>query len=279
MPGSDVVPETLLSASLFWGPMTELVFLGTGGGRFATFLQPRATGGMYLRDGVNIHVDPGPGASWQMRRFKLDPTRTNGILVSHCHPDHYAEAENLIEGMCRGGMEKTGTVAGAESVFATTQNVGPAISPYHLAKPDRVVPMGVGDTLDIGGVKVRATPANHSDPSTVGFLLKTSQGDVGYVADTALSHDVIRANMGARVLVVPMTRPRGARIPHHLCTEDAAELIAGVDPELAVLNHLGMKVINGSPEDEAKWITDEIGVRTVAGRDGMMVDVGSGRVR
>ena len=43
--------------------MVRITFLGTGGGRFATIYQARATGGFYIEDGRNLHVDPGPGAS------------------------------------------------------------------------------------------------------------------------------------------------------------------------------------------------------------------------
>ena len=63
--------------------MTKLVFLGTGGGRFSTIYQIRATGGLYLMDGINMHIDPGPSAAHQMHRVKLDPAKTDAVLVSH----------------------------------------------------------------------------------------------------------------------------------------------------------------------------------------------------
>jgi phosphoribosyl 1,2-cyclic phosphodiesterase len=43
-----------------------------------------------------------------MRRLALDPAKTDAVLISHCHPDHYADAEMVIEGMTKGGANDRG---------------------------------------------------------------------------------------------------------------------------------------------------------------------------
>ena len=254
--------------------MTRLWLLGTGGGRFATIFQERATGGVYLSDGVRIHIDPGPGSLVQMRRAHLDPTKTDAVLVSHCHPDHYTDAEILVEAMTNGAKVKRGTLAGARSVLEGSDGFGPAISVYHKSKVETVRPLVPGDRLSVGSVEVVATPASHSDPTTVGFRIRTSRGEVGYVPDTALADAVVEANKGVRVLIVPLTRPLRARIEHHLCTEDAAELVAGVAPEMAVLNHFGLKMLREDPDVQAQYIEKRSGVRTIVGADLMQLSMG-----
>lgn len=251
--------------------MTRLTLLGTGGGRFATVTQERATGGIYLEDGVSLHIDPGPGSLVMMRRAKLDPMRTDGILVSHCHPDHYTDAEVLLEAMTNGTHTKRGYLAASKSVLEGTGTIGPAISAYHQAAVEEVRMLEPGDEMKIGHIKVLATPADHSDPTTVGFRISTTNGEVGYVPDTFLHEDVIEANKGVRVLIVPVTRPLRARIDHHLCTEDAAVLVEGVQPEVAVLNHLGLKILREDPSMQADWISKKSGVPTVVGEDLMRI--------
>jgi phosphoribosyl 1,2-cyclic phosphodiesterase len=251
--------------------MTRLTLLGTGGGRFATVTQERATGGVYLEDGVSLHIDPGPGALVMMKRARLDPMRTNGILVSHCHPDHYTDAEVLLEAMTNGTHTQRGHLVGSKSVLEGDGVIGPAISDYHKRAVDEVTMVAPGDELDIGHVHILATPASHSDDTTVGFRLTTQNGDVGYVPDTSLCDEIVEANRGVRVLIVPLTRPLRARIDHHLCTEDAAELIAGTEPELAILTHLGLKLLREDPHLQAEWITKKSGVRTVLGNDLMRI--------
>jgi phosphoribosyl 1,2-cyclic phosphodiesterase len=254
------------------GPgMTRLTLLGTGGGRFATVTQERATGGLYLEDGTSIHIDPGPGSLVMMRKARLDPMRTDGILVSHCHPDHYTDAEVLLEAMTNGTHTRRGVLAGSRSVLEGDGTIGPAISAYHRSAVEEVRVLSPGDEFALGRVTVRATPASHSDGSTIGFRLATTNGEVGYVPDTALDDGVIEANKGVRVLVVPVTRPLRSRIEHHLCTEDAAELVSATDPELAVLNHLGLKILREDPQMQADWIAKKSGVRTVVGEDLMRI--------
>lgn len=197
--------------------------------------------------------------------------RTDGILVSHCHPDHYTDAEVLLEAMTNGTHTRRGYLAASRSVLEGTGTIGPAISAYHQAAVDEVRMLEPGDEMEIGHVKVLATPADHSDPTTVGFRITTTNGDVGYVPDTSLHEDVIEANKGVRVLIVPLTRPLRARIDHHLCTEDAAVLIEGVQPDVAVLNHLGLKILREDPLMQADWISKKSGVPTVVGEDLMRI--------
>ena len=81
----------------------DIIFLGTGGGRFATITQKRRTAGIrIISEGLNLHLDPGPGALVHSINEGLDPQKLDAIFVSHCHPDHYTDAEVLIEAMTRG---------------------------------------------------------------------------------------------------------------------------------------------------------------------------------
>lgn len=253
--------------------MARITFLGTGGGRFATIYQARATGGIYLEDGKNLHIDPGPGALVRMRSLGIDPLTTDAILISHCHPDHYLDAEILIEAMTEGGTRKQGTLLASQSVIEGNGDFGPAISKYHLAKPRVVKVMQPFTKVSFKPFEISATPSAHSDTSSIGFKIQTSGGFVSYVSDTQLVEQVIRAHRHSRVLIACVTRPLGQRIPHHLSTEDAGYLIEKVKPELAVITHFGMRVIQENPDTQAKWIEERSGVKTVAARDFMTLEL------
>jgi phosphoribosyl 1,2-cyclic phosphodiesterase len=96
----------------------ELIFLGTGGGRFATLTQKRRTAGIrIIGKDLNLHLDPGPGALVYSISEGLDPQKLNAVFVSHCHPDHYTDAEVLIEAMTRGMTKRRGVLAAAKSVL------------------------------------------------------------------------------------------------------------------------------------------------------------------
>lgn len=255
-------------------PMTTLTFLGTGGGRFATIYQIRSTGGLYLRDNVNIHIDPGPSALVNMARLKLDPAKTDAVMISHCHPDHYSDAEVLLEGMTRGGLKHKGMLVGSPSVIDGKDGHGPAISGYHRTLPEIVRSVSPGDVLEIGKVMVRIVPTKHSDQTGVGFSFDTSGGRIGYMSDTELTDEVVEAHRGSRIIILALTRPLNSRVPNHICTEDAAKIVRQLRPELALLTHFGAKLIFEGAGKQARFIEEESGVRTIAAEDLMQVNIG-----
>lgn len=253
--------------------MTRLTFLGTAGGRFATILQKRATGGIYLEDGVNIHLDPGPGALVKMLEQNLNPMNTDAILISHCHPDHYVDAEILIEAMTQGGTQNRGVVIGSESVISGNKRISPAISKYHLSMPNAVIEAKPFQSFTLEHLKISSTPTVHSDESALGFKISANGGLISYTGDTSLSRDVLESHKDARVLILSVTRPLDSRIPYHMCTTDAAVMVEYIKPELAIITHFGMKVLKENPELQAEWIWKKTGVKTISAFDNMKVEL------
>lgn len=253
----------------------RITFLGTGGGRHTTMYQVRSTGGMLIEhDGRFLHVDPGPGALTQMHRIGYDLTRTESLIVSHCHPDHYSDAESVLEGMSRGGWVRRGSLYGSRTVISGDGRLGPCISSYHQNIVESVTEFAPGDILDVDGMTVDICRADHSDPTNVGFRFHTDHGIVSYVSDTAYSDGIADQYVGSRVLLLPVTTPTGNRIKYHLCTDDALTFVERVRPELAVFIHLGVVIIRRGPESEAASVEAATGVRTIAAHDLMVLDVG-----
>jgi phosphoribosyl 1,2-cyclic phosphodiesterase len=253
----------------------RITFLGTGGGRHTTMYQVRSTGGMLIEhDGKMLNVDPGPGALVQMQRIHYDVCNTSSLIISHCHPDHYSDAESVAEGMSRGGWEKKGHIYGSPTVIEGDGKLGPCLSAYHLRIVEGYHVFKPGDVLDVDGLRVDIKKAKHSDPTNVGFVFHTEHGLVSYVSDTEFTEEIARQYIGSRVLILPVTTPMGNRIKYHLCTDDAISFIDIVKPELAIFIHLGVVIIRRGPDGEAALAEKSTGVRTIAGRDLMVLDVG-----
>lgn len=254
--------------------MTTLTFLGTGGGRFSTLFQERATGGLYLEDGATrLHVDPGPGALLQLHEAGLDPRETTGVLVSHKHLDHANDANLVIAGMTRGGTEERGFLAGSVSVIEGHGGDPPVITPKHRGLVTDAITARPGESARVSGVRVEFLDTEHRDPTNVGFKFHTSDGVLSYFTDTVVRDDLLDQLAGSRVIVLGITRPKGASIPDHLSTEDAVDVAERYDPELLVLTHLGLKLLRQGAEPEARFVEKQTGVRTVAAEDLMRVHV------
>jgi phosphoribosyl 1,2-cyclic phosphodiesterase len=263
--------------------LTELTFLGTGGGRFTTISQLRQTGGLYIRDqGLACNVDPGPGALVHMHRYGLDPTATDAVLVSHAHPDHWTDAAILLEGITRGGIDRRGALVAPRSVLRGSPlpdggTIGPVLTPFHQHMMQHVHEVAPGSTVTLNGMyETLATRQQHSDPDTVGFRLRLTNGQVSYIPDGTYFDGLSDPHKGSRMVVCQMTRGGSDRIPHHMCTDDVERLADEIRPRLLLLTHFGYKSLKeGDPGVWAQRITDRTGVPTVAARDGLRVTMTS----
>jgi len=254
----------------------ELVLLGTGGGRFATITQKRRTGGIrILYEKLNVHVDPGPGALVYSLEAGLDPQKVNGILISHCHPDHYNDAEVFIEAMTHGMTKKRGMLAAARSVLNGNKQCEPSISKYHQSTPAQVIYAKPGLTFNINSLKVVVAEARHTDPDAVGFRFETPDlGDIAYTSDSEYFEGIGKPYQGVRLLLLCVMRPAGSPWKGHMTSDDAVQILGEAKPEMAVLTHFGMQMIFKGPANEARFIQEKTGIPTIAGSDGMCITVG-----
>jgi len=255
----------------------DIVFLGTGGGRFVTMTQKRRTAGIrVVGEGLNIHLDPGPGALVYSISEGFDPQRLNAILVSHCHPDHYTDAEVLIEAMTHGTTKKRGILAAPRSVLrGSDAGHSRAISDYHQQMPEQVIEVSAGLSFQTGDTGISVTEAKHTDPDAVGFRFHTAKyGDFAYTSDTEYFNGLTKCYAGVRLLILCVMRPEGKPWKGHMTTNDAIRIIEESHPEQAILTHLGMRMLLENPEKEAKLVEEKTGVPTTAAIDGMRLGFG-----
>jgi len=254
----------------------EIILLGTGGGRFATITQKRRTAGIrIIGNGLNMHLDPGPGALVYSVSEGFDPQKLNAVFVSHSHPDHYTDAEILIEAMTRGMTRKRGVLTASRSVLSGNDVCESSISKYHQRMPERVIEAVPNTRFQVNNINVLVTEARHTDPDTVGFRFETLEfGDFAYTSDTEYFEGVGKYYEGVRLLILCVMRPAGKPWKGHMTTNDAIKIIEETHPEQAVLTHFGMQMIFKGPAREAKLIEEKTGIPTIAAVDGMLIAFG-----
>lgn len=234
--------------------------------------QRRRTAGIHILQGTTkLYIDPGPGALIFSNWAGLSPQKLDGLIVTHCHPDHYSDAEVLIEAMSRGATKKRGTLAAPRSVLQGN-GVGPSISTYHQELVDTMQILEPHATFEVGTLKVRGVEAQHSDPHTVGLIIEaTNVGSIGYTSDTGYFPELGELYKGMRLLLVCAMRPRGHPLPLHLSTDDALQILEQARPKCAILTHFGMRMLKADPDIEASFIEKKTDIPVIAAKDGIKI--------
>ncbi len=256
--------------------MARIFFLGSGGGRWNTIAQHRATGGFRIElEKEQVHVDPGPGAIVKCREFGINARKTSVVACTHCHLDHYNDLEIVVEAMSM-GEEKKGILLGSRSVLEGFEKFEPAVSAYHKGLPKRVEVLEAGKKIMLEECGITPTRTKHEDPTCCGLRFSTKFGDISCVSDTEYFEGLAEEHKNARMLIVNLMRPDSDRIPGHLCTEDVIKLVREAKPETVILQHFGIKMIFANPQIQARRVEKETGVRVIAAADGMAFGLEAG---
>lgn len=277
----------------------ELIFLGTGGGRFNLVSQVRSTGGFRINGSLAIHADPGPGALTASIAARQDVSRLDVLVLSHNHIDHVNDAGLLAEAMANAGLPrgdgkammasaglqrdygvahvKKGMAIGSKSVIEGDKHGDRGISFYHQSKLARIVVAETGVPIEMESGKGKAvllpTPVRHEDKTGFGFVLEMDGKRIGYTSDTEYFEGISNHYKGCDILIANNLKPEKDEIPGHLDSHSTARLLAEAKPKLAIITHMGMKMLRAGPEKGAEKIEKASGVKTIAAKDGMRIDV------
>ena len=150
------------------------------------------------------------------------------LLITHDHLDHFDEE----------------TVAAILQSAPACKLIGPASVMKHAAKMGlaavRLTPLASGEKLTLGGIAITATPARHSEPSSVGLLIQVENILLWFSGDT-----LYFPGLAPQVLQLAGRPPDIACVCvngklNNMSAADAARLMAALQPRLAVPAHYGM---------------------------------------
>jgi phosphoribosyl 1,2-cyclic phosphodiesterase len=244
-------------------------FVGTGGARMVASKQVRSTGGLWFhyRD-TNLYIDPGPGALVHIHGSgdHLEPSRLDGIILTHKHLDHANDVNILIEAMAEGGFKKRGLLFCPEDALVGD----PVVLKYVRAYLDAVHPLEAGKSYVVKDISF-SVPVRHIHPVEAYGLIFNLNKRIGLIADTRY-FDELPDHYQVDVLIINVLRvkPISQGDPiDHLSVEDFKKIVSRVRPEKAIMTHLGMNMIKEKPAEIARDLEQELGISVIAAYDGM----------
>jgi ribonuclease BN (tRNA processing enzyme) len=142
--------------------------------------------------------------------------------------------------------------------------------------------MKPNDIVEVHGLKITAVEAKHYSPC-VGFSIEGTK-KISYAADGIYAEENYKKFENSHVLIlntfIPFESDATAeyyfmktRGVLHMSVEDAIEIVKVAKPKLAVIQHYSKKFLDANPEKQAKIIEDKTGVKTIAAKDGMKINL------
>jgi phosphoribosyl 1,2-cyclic phosphodiesterase len=255
--------------------MNKIKFLGTAGARFVVMKQLRASGGIWITlDDTDILVDPGPGCLVRClsSRPKLNPRDLDGIILTHRHLDHSNDINVMIEAMTNGGFKEKGIV------FAPSDALegDPVIFKYIRDYVHRIGILKEKESYILGNISF-STPVKHiHGVETYGLNIHGKNCSISVITDTEYFENLESHYVGD-ILIINIVlyddiykEKKGIQ---HLSLTDAEKIISVNKPKVSILTHFGMTMLKMKPWEIAENLSEKHGVKVIAARDGMQIDI------
>ncbi len=254
--------------------MNKIIFLGTGGGRFTTAHQTRATGGIVIiLNNLQIHLDPGPGALVQANKNDIDPTQTDLVLVSHNDIDHVNDINCLLDAMTYGGIKKRGSLISTKSVIEGNPEEPQYVTNFHKSHLEKIKPLKPQEKIKINNITIEALKTKHRHEDGVGFKIYSEDAVITYASDTEYQPTIADQYKNSDILILNIMHPNNKKIKGHLCSKEAIEIINRAKPKLTILTHFGRTMLEANPLYEARNIANETKQHVIAATDGLEIDL------
>lgn len=225
-----------------------------------------------------LMVDFGPTALLGLRQAAFEPTRLDGIAITHLHGDHIGGFPFLvIDALYNGVRRRPLPILGPVRTRECLENLLDATYDDMKARmsliPIEIDEFEPGETRSLVGYRIEAFAADHMAPPHRPLCLRIEDPRgrvVAFSGDTLPCAGLFDAADGADLLVAECTRlehPAG----HHCTWEDWKREIPRLKAKSLMLTHLGSDVRGKIAELEAEVRGGAIPVRFA--EDRLVVEV------
>ncbi|MGB2698168.1 MAG: hypothetical protein WBD28_09980, partial [Candidatus Zixiibacteriota bacterium] len=107
---------------------------------------------------------------------------------------------------------------------------------------------------------------------TYGIKFKSSKYIISLIADTKFFPELSGHYLKSDLVILNVVRHEATGMSlkvDHLNLEDVKTIIKEIKPKVTIITHFGMTMVRAKPWDIANKISDELGIKVIAARDGM----------
>jgi hypothetical protein len=249
----------------------RILFLGTGGDTFTVGKQSRASGGIIIEaEGMQFHIDPGPGSLCMCKEFDINPRNTIALLVSGPNIHLCNDVNAMIDAMTHNGLDKRGVLVANSIVYNGDEERQSYITKHFKECVEKSIAVEVGKKIGINEVEIRTLPCHNTD--NMGFKFFTSKFVLSYSSNTEYSSELIENYKGSDILILNVLTPADKKSPGFLCVDDAIKIANKVKPKMLILTGFGIKMLQTDILTETRRIQKETNIQTLAAKDGLQIN-------
>lgn len=255
----------------------ELITVGTG--TVAPSARRTAACHWVTRGLLRILLDCGPGTLHRLAQFELPWREITHVIVSHFHPDHYAELPMLVFALKHTSVPARTeplVILGPPGIVRLVRALAEGYGPWLLDPgfPIGILDMREGEPFPLDAdVNLETFPVPHT-PESVALSVAAPEGRLVYTGDTGPSTELARWATECDLLLAECSLPESMAVDAHLTPERAGELAADARAKRLVLTHFYPPV---ETTDPARAAGAQFGGSVTAARDGDRFTIGGGR--
>jgi ribonuclease BN (tRNA processing enzyme) len=228
----------------------ELVTVGTG--TVAPSATRTAACHWISRAERRVLLDCGPGALHRMATLGLPWHDVTNVVLSHFHPDHFAELPMLVYAMKYTSptpRREPLLILGPPGVVRLVKALAEGYGPWLLDPGFQIGILDVrdGDPFPLDGeLSLETFPVPHS-PESVALSLTAPEGRLVYTGDTGPSSELARWAGDCDLLLAECSLPDATAVDFHLSPERAGDLAQAARARRLVLTHFYPPVETSDP--------------------------------
>jgi ribonuclease BN (tRNA processing enzyme) len=236
----------------------EILFLGSGdafgsGGRFQTCFHVRAEATQFL-------IDCGASSLIAMKRFGVDPSSLDIILLSHLHGDHFGGLPFLILDAQFSRRTRPLVIAGPPGVEARVRDAMEVLFPGSSAVQRKFIvqfaELAEGSETVLGPLSVIPYRVVHPSGAPSFALRVTCGGKViGYSGDTEWTDTLVQAARGADLFICE-AYVFEKKIKYHLDYRTLMDRRTQLECRRLMLTHMSDDMLQRLQGLDADWAED-----------------------
>jgi len=132
---------------------------------------------------------------------------------------------------------------------------------------DEIVILQEKHKYRLGKITFETSMRHRHGVETYGFVFEGKKHVISYIPDTFYFNELAKFYRGD-ILIICVLQLERSKV-EHLSLTDVKEIVCQLKPEVALLTHFGMRIMQANPWEIASTLSKETGVRIIAAKDGM----------